>query len=148
MLCQKIGTLKTHRRVFIKNSFQEYPVYGCSVGALIFSAEWCTTILGRTEAYFREGAFVCLLVCLFFSVPHSSNCAHFLTSIIGFLLVFHFFLFFPLLSCFFVFISKRSCHRDYHLFDLQNRNGIAQLLSGADLHKQHGETVMELPVLD
>lgn len=54
----------------------------------------------------------------------------------------------PLLSCFFEFMSKRSCRRDYHLFDLQNRNGIAQRFSGTDLHKQHGETVMELLVLD
>lgn len=32
-------------------------------------------------------------------------------------------------------MSKRSCHRDDHLFDLQNRNGIAQRFSGTDLQQ-------------
>lgn len=35
--------------------------------------------------------FLFVFFCLFFSVPHSSDRAHFLTSIIGFLLVFLFF---------------------------------------------------------
>ena len=53
MLCQKIGTLKIHRRLFINNSFKEYPVDGCSVATLIVSAERCITCLLYTSYTLR-----------------------------------------------------------------------------------------------